>query len=851
MRSSGGGNRLGAPLVWIPLVAAAALALVLGLHRTAPAGPPFQEPTMSHQTRGPGHPPGGDAPNRLAGESSPYLLLHKDNPVDWYPWGEEALERARREGKPIFLSVGYSTCYWCHVMERESFSDPETAALMNRWFVSVKVDREERPDLDEIYMTATQLLTRQGGWPNSVFLTPSLEPFYAGTYFPPEDRYGRPGFRTVLAGLADAWRTRRGEVETEAHRIAAGMRQYLEERAEPGDAPPPPQVARRALAGLESSFDRQWGGFGGAPKFPTPSNLYLLLELAGDEETAAAMLATTLDRMARGGVYDQLAGGFHRYSTDARWLVPHFEKMLYDNAQLLEVYARWHGATGDAEAARVARETAAFLEREMTSPEGALWSAIDAETGGHEGAYYVWTGAELERLLGPDDFALAAPVWGFDGPPSFEGEAYVLHLPEPLDRRAAALGIGREALLERLAGPRAKLLAARAERQRPLTDDKVLADWNGMAITGLATAGRVLGDRRLVDRAARAAAFVLDRLWVAEAGGGRRLHHSWREGRASVPAFLADYVFLVRGLLALDEADDDPRWLAAAEALTAEQVERLRAPAGGFFAAAARDDLLFRTQEVFDGAVPAANAAAALDLIELARRTGAARWRREAEATLAAYAPTVERFPDGGRMMALAARRWAEAFGPEGQKKKAEELGGAKEGEPGEAAEGGGVAAAGAPPGTIAAAASGKGSDARERGTEAGSPTQTLVAEARQAVRVRASFDEPGEDGWRRFTVHLAIAEGWHVNANPASQQFLIPTAVEAAGAGLEGVRYPEPRLIRPSYAEEDLAVYEGAVEITGRVRPEDPAARLRVTYQPCDAERCLPPVTEELAVEP
>jgi hypothetical protein len=254
---------------------------------------------------------------------------------------------------------------------------------------------------------------------------------------------------------------------------------------------------------------------------------------------------------------------------------------------------------------------------------------------------------------------------------------------------------------------------------------------------------------------------------------------------------------------------------------------------------------------VFDGAVPAANAAAALDLIELARRTGAARWRREAEATLAAYAPTVERFPDGGRMMALAARRWAEAFGPEGQKKKAEELGGAKEGEPGEAAEGGGVAAAGAPPGTIAAAASGEGSDARERGTEAGSPTQTLVAEARQAVRVRASFDEPGEDGWRRFTVHLAIAEGWHVNANPASQQFLIPTAVEAAGAGLEGVRYPEPRLIRPSYAEEDLAVYEGAVEITGRVRPEDPAARLRVTYQPCDAERCLPPVTEELAVEP
>ena len=310
--------------------------------------------------------------NRLAGEISPYLLLHQSNPVDWYPWGEEALERARSERKPIFLSVGYSTCYWCHVMERESFSDPVIAALMNKYFVNIKLDREERPDLDEIYMAATQLLTHRGGWPNSVFLTPQLMPYFAGTYFPPEDRTGTPGFVTVVRSMADAWRNRRDDVEAQASELEAAMRRFLEERGVPAESPPPASVAESSLESLRERFDSTWGGFGSAPKFPSPGNLLLLESFAATGEDAARMLDATLDQMARGGIYDQLAGGFHRYATDREWKVPHFEKMLYDNGILLEIYARQHARTGDRQAARIVRETVAFLEREMSAPEGRL-----------------------------------------------------------------------------------------------------------------------------------------------------------------------------------------------------------------------------------------------------------------------------------------------------------------------------------------------------------------------------------------------------------------------------------------------------------------------------------------------
>ncbi len=604
--------------------------------------------------------------NRLAQESSPYLRLHAHNPVDWYPWGEEALERARREERPIFLSIGYSTCYWCHVMERESFSDPEIARRMNEHFVSIKVDREERPDVDELYMTATQILAGQGGWPNSVFLTPALEPFYAGTYFPPDERYGRPGFAAVLTGLADAWQSRRTDVHAQAGEVAQAMKRVLEERFEPGTEPAGGEVAERAYQALLRSYDPVQGGFGSAPKFPTPANLYLLHELAGAPEApeAAAMLDRTLDAMARGGIYDQLGGGFHRYSTDGSWRVPHFEKMLYDNGSLLELYALEHERTGAPEPARIARETAAFLERELASPEpgpGAFWSAIDAETGGREGAFYVWTAAELAEILGEEDFQFLAPIYGFDGAPFFEDGAYVLHLPASLEEQAARRKVSREELLAEIEPLRRRLFDARAERPRPATDDKVLADWNGMAIRGLAVAGRALGAPELVARAARAA----DWIWEAMRPEGGPLLHAVRAATDAggavtgrVPAFLSDYAFMVWALLGLHEVDGDARFLARAVALTDEQEERLAHPDGGFYNAAAHPDLLFRSQEVFDGATPAANGVAALNLLELARRTGEGRFGERAERALTAYSSLVEQAPEAARMLALATARY-------------------------------------------------------------------------------------------------------------------------------------------------------------------------------------------------
>ncbi len=685
------------------------------------------------------------AANRLAGESSPYLLLHQHNPVDWYPWGEEALARARREDKPIFLSVGYSTCYWCHVMERESFSDESVAELMNRELVSIKVDREERPDLDEIYMVATQILTGHGGWPNSVFLTPDLEPFFAGTYFPPEERHGQPSFRRLVVSLAEAWKNRRDEIEEQAKSLGGALSHYLERRAAPAPSPPDASVVGRSVRALERLYDAQWGGFGGAPKFPTPANLYLLAEVAPEDQRAAEMLTGSLDRMARGGLFDQLGGGFHRYATDAEWKIPHFEKMLYDNGLLLELYALEWARTEEPEAARVARETVGYLEREMLAPEGFFWSALDAETGAEEGAYYVWSRDEMREVLGEEDFEFAAPLLGFDGAPFFEGSKYVLHLPRPLSVQVAQRQMSRDELLAGLDPLRARLLEARDERPRPATDDKVLADWNGMVIGGLATAGRLLPEPAFVERAVGAAEAVLEHLRRSDGV----LLHSWREGRDGAAAFLSDYAFLVHGLLALHRATSDERWLTAATDLTDEQIDRLADPLGGFFNAAERDDLLVRPKEIVDGALPAANAVACLDLLALAERTGDDSWRRHAEATLRAFASQVEQRPEGARMMAVAVARAGGA-----------QLSGAAEApespEPPESPE-----------------------------SPGGTPMQ---AEAARAVEAHLGLGASDADGWRSFELDLKIAEGLHLNAHPASLDFLVPTEVSGSRARRGGL---------------------------------------------------------------
>ncbi len=752
--------------------------------------------------------------NRLAQSSSPYLLLHKDNPVDWYPWGAEALELAKKEDKPIFLSVGYSTCYWCHVMERESFTDEETAALMNRHFVNIKLDREQRPDLDEIYMSATQILTQHGGWPNSVFLTPSLEPYFAGTYFPPIDRPGLPAFRTVLTAMADAWATRRREVEEQAGSVAQAIRHSLEERPEPAARLPDGSAAERSLAGLERSYDPQWGGFGGAPKFPTPSNLFLLAEFAGDHQRAEEMLANTLDHMARGGIYDHLGGGFHRYATDREWNVPHFEKMLYDNGWLLEAYGREFERTGSRQAARVVRQTAAFLARELTAPEGGFLSALDAETDGHEGAFYVWSRDDLLRVLGEEEYGFLAPLYGFDRAPFFEGSHYVLHHPEPLEAQAARRQLALDDLIAQMAPLEEALFEARSKRKPLLVDDKVLADWNGVAISGLATAGRLLGDDDLVEQAARAARFVLEEM----RNPNGELLHAWREGKGEIEAFLSDYAYLVRGLLALERArpSADGGWLAAAVRLTEEQLARLGDPTGGFFAAAEANDVLVRSKDLFDGAMPSANAVAVLNLLELDVLTHEPRWRAEAERSLKSFAPLLDRLAEPARMMTIAAQKAdASAVSETGPV--------AVDGERG--------------PGTEPAS---------------GVPVSGLDDEARSRVRLGLEVGPPDGGGVSKFTVSIAIEPGWHIYAaypEGDAPEWLRALEMEGESAELFEVEFPAADELPPILGRDRVRIYEGDVVISGKLKETGTGAAVRIGLQACDERRCLPATEHRLGI--
>jgi uncharacterized protein YyaL (SSP411 family) len=738
--------------------------------------------------------------NRLAAESSPYLLLHAHNPVDWYPWGEEAFEKARREDRPIFLSVGYSTCYWCHVMERESFSDPEIAGQMNEGFVCIKVDREERPDIDEIYMAATQLMTRSGGWPNSVFLTPDLKPFFAGTYFPPRGGLGRPAFTQVLQGVRETWLLRRAEVERQSDTVAEAMQESLGGLGGSSDTLPDPRVADRLQDELAARFDNRAGGFGPAPKFPSPSNLEFLLDRAEDEE-ARRMLVVTLDQMARGGLMDQLAGGFHRYSTDAAWLVPHFEKMLYDNASLARLYAEAAPLAPGAGFERVARVTLDFVLETMTSDEGGFLSAIDAETDGHEGAYYTWTAEELEAALPATDAGLFRAFFGLEGRAPFEGERYVLHQPRPLQEQLDESGLDAERLWTLLEPGRRSLLEARGRRDPPLIDDKVLTDWNGLMIGAMARVGELLDEPRYVEAALRAAGFLLDRLRDADTG---TLLHAWRAGKARVPAFLDDYAFLVDGLLRLHEASGEARWLEEAARLGDEQEERLRdAEGGGYFAAGEDPRLLFRARPAYDGAVDSGNGVSVLNHIELARLTGDARWLERARAALLAFGEGISRAPIGHVTLVRGLVRLPEA-GP---------LPSAR----------GGVAAPGQPPEAAA-----------------GSAVEALEDEAREAVEIEGRLGSGVDDVWRPFTVDLVIRRGFHVNSNPAPDPALIAT-------GVSGVIGAVRKLVYPAGGElgGGSVGYEGRVRIEGEIEHRGGgAAAVEVTYQACDDHRCLPPVS-------
>jgi len=579
--------------------------------------------------------------NRLIHEKSPYLLQHAHNPVDWFPWGAEAFEKAKKEDKPIFLSIGYSTCHWCHVMEHESFENGEIAKVMNENFVSIKVDREERPDIDQIYMAAVQAMTGGGGWPLSAFLTHDLAPFFTGTYFPPEGRYGHPGFKDVLVKIAQIWKEDREKLTASGQQIKEALQQTTRAGAGPELSI---EMLRRAVLAFRDIFDPVEGGFGGAPKFPRSETVSLLFRIhrRTGEEKVLRMATQSLDKMARGGIYDHLGGGFHRYATDARWLVPHFEKMLYDNALLVKSYLEAYQIDRNEMWASVAHEILDYVLREMTSVEGGFFSAQDADSEGVEGKFYVWTEEELKKILMADEFKKIKEVLQTAPHGNWEGNN-ILHMD------AQTAWSVREDELFRSA--RQKLLDHRSKRIPPYKDDKILASWNGLMIGAMAFGAQVLGDEKYLAAARKAASFLLKKMW-----DGKTLKRRYREGEVKFNGSLDDYTFLAQGLLDLYEADFDPQWFAAAEALQkrADELFWDTASDGYFFTDSSDPSLIARTKEIYDGAVPSGNSIAAMNLLRLHEFTLDPFYSKRADQTMRAFSQFINTHPQAGPAFLMA-----------------------------------------------------------------------------------------------------------------------------------------------------------------------------------------------------
>ena len=755
--------------------------------------------------------------NRLARETSPYLLHHADNPVDWFPWGPEAFAKAKAEGKPILLSIGYSACYWCHVMERESFRDQAIARTLNDKFVCIKVDREERPDVDQIYMTALQAFG-QGGWPMSMFLMPDGRPFFGGTYFPPKARDGLPAFSAVLDGVATAWRDERPEVEKAAEKLTTLARRSIAGPASAKFGPPialDAELADAGLAALAEQFDPEFGGFGfdptnaRRPKFPEPVNLVYLLDAhrrnpqaaTKDKPTPLAMATTTLDRMARGGIRDQLAGGYHRYATSRYWIVPHFEKMLYDNAQLASAHLLAFEATNDPRWRREAEDTFAFVARSLTAPEGGFYSSIDAETDAAEGAYYVWSREQVAEALGSNqDAEMFSQVYGLKRDPNFEENRYVLLEPRTRAEQAANLMLTPEALEAKLAPARAKLLAVRDRRPAPARDDKVLTSWNGLMIAALADGARVLKDDRHRVAADRAADFLLAKLRTPEG----RLLRTHRAGQSKLPAYLEDYAFLAHGLLRLHAASGDPARLAQARDLADRMIADFADPADGgfFFTAGDHESLLARPKDPLDGALPGANSVAIRVLVALGVATNEPRHLDEAGKALKAFAPSMARNPAGAPLMLVGLREYL---------------------------------------------------DAR--------PDADIVAAkppaAPSVVSAKASLSKPGPvaaGSEFEVAIELDIKPGWHVYANPSGSETSIPTVAtladpDASPAASATWTYPAGKatILDPTNPE-SIALYEGKTKLLARVKlkpdvkPGPATIKFRVRHQACNDRACLAP---------
>ena len=585
--------------------------------------------------------------NRLQHEKSPYLLQHSANPVDWYPWGEEAFSRAKKEDKPVFLSVGYSTCHWCHVMAHESFEDEETASLLNEAFVCIKVDREERPDIDGIYMRVCQMMTGGGGWPLTVVMTPERRPFFAATYIPKENRWGKTGLVELIPQIGRLWRTERERIEEAAAKTVSVLRQPVTEQGEtPGE-----ETLSDAFAELQGQFDAEFGGFGAAPKFPMPHQLLFLLRY-GDrigEGEAIQMAEKTLRAMRRGGIFDQLGYGFHRYSTDRQWLVPHFEKMLYDQALCVLACTEAFQANGDGDHARTAREILEYVLRDLQAPEGGFYAAEDADSEGEEGRFYLWETDEIRRLLDPEKARFAAEIFCLEECGNFTDPMTgnrtglnILHLADSEAEIAEGHGIPGEELRRRLEEVRLRLLAARAGRVRPRRDEKILADWNGLMIAALTRAACVLNEPRYLDAARAAADFVRTRMQTPDG----RLLHRWCGGEPAMTGNLDDYAFVIWGLIELYEAGFAACDLRMALELQRILTDRFRDPEGGFFFTPDDgEELLTRLKEGHDGAVPSGNAVTLMNLIRLGRMTGDSRMEEEAAALIHVFAESVRRLP--------------------------------------------------------------------------------------------------------------------------------------------------------------------------------------------------------------
>jgi uncharacterized protein YyaL (SSP411 family) len=580
--------------------------------------------------------------NRLIDESSPYLLQHAHNPVDWYPWSDEAFDKARREDKPIFLSIGYAACHWCHVMEEESFENEDIAKILNDGFVSVKVDREQRPDLDQIYMAATIAMTGSGGWPMTLFLTPDLKPFFAGTYFPPTDGYGRPGFKRLLTEIANAYATQRQKIE----QLTTSLLKSLEETTNSSSTviDLDNSVVRRAADDLLQGFDKVNGGFGGAPKFPHPSELSFLLKVFGQTRDANILEAIehSLKSMARGGIYDQLGGGFHRYSTDARWLVPHFEKMLYDNALLAVTYSEAYQVTKNEPYRKIVRETLDFMIREMQHKRGGFYSSLDADSEGEEGRFYVWHKSEISELLG-DDSDVYCSYFNITDRGNFESGTNIPHITSVSDASKAISKLSDEEFVRVIDKNEQILMAERSKRIRPATDDKILTSWNGLAISGMSRGYQITRDNRYRDAALKAATFIRDSLY--ENG---QLVHSYRLGKSSEGVFLEDYAYLTQGFIDLYEVVYDYQWIEFASQLATDAARLFSNHDGDLFLSpAGQEDHFMRPKDVTDGALPAPGSILIQSLLKLADITGNRAFQKQAEKSLAAVSNTIVRAPSG------------------------------------------------------------------------------------------------------------------------------------------------------------------------------------------------------------